>query len=120
MTPEAMADRRLRRLRARVEQAPAVGWRQLCAIAQAERQPGIDEGEWAARVKTRVVRLGFELDPFAAARAMRAVERVHGKIAPAAVPRELPKPTPARASLSKDDSIAFLAAIRAAAARRSA
>lgn len=84
MTPEAMADRRMRRMAARIEQAPEVRWRQLCAITRNVFEVGIDTGEWSERVKDRLVALGFQYDSARITDAIEAVARV--------VPRPVVRP----------------------------
>jgi hypothetical protein len=63
---------------------PPIGWRQLCAITreQIEAEPTIDNGEWAERIKERLVRLGFAYPdpPDRLTDAMDAVERALEKL----------------------------------------
>lgn len=75
-------------------------WRELCAIAlsQIQADPTIDDGEWADRIKWRLIRLGLDYPdpPNVITAAMRAVERT--------VQRQ-PKATISRAESVPDEPI---------------
>ena len=116
MTANALTDRSQRRNTAKWDQAPLVGWRQLCAIAKAEQTP--DDGEWSEAVKVRLATLGFRYDPFELARAIRAVDHAHG------LPTLVARPAPAAVTtqvrpLSPREGAALLAEIRRRAVVRS-
>jgi hypothetical protein len=102
----------LRRALAKADAAQAVSWRQLCAVTTSVYAPTIDDAEWAARVKDKLVALGF-LTPRAdeLTRALRAVERQVHRPLPSLEPerRERPATVPA---LSRSDAATLLADIR--------
>lgn len=69
--------RELARALAKAEAAQPVSWRQLCAVAKDSYAPTIDDSEWAARIKDRLVALGFQ-SPRAdeITKVIRAIERL--------------------------------------------
>jgi len=80
---------------------PPVSFPQLCVVAKEQllADPSIDYGEWAERIKQRLVhlRLGYPESPHRLTAAMEAVER---SLAKDDRPRLTPTPPPPTAPLS--------------------
>ncbi len=101
---------------------PPIAFGHLCVIAreQITNDPEIDNAEWKARIKDRLVALGFtyptELD--AIDRALKAVERAlakEGRTRPGPAPAYRPPQPDARLErpITHDEARRFLAAIGA-------
>lgn len=78
-----------------------ISFPQLCAVSRdlLQAEPGMDDSEWKARIKDRLVKWGFQYPhPESLAKAMdathRAHERAHGQ-RPVNLP-EKPQPVPIR------------------------
>ncbi len=99
-----------------------IEWRQLCAVAREllELDVTIDNAEWKARIKDRIVAIGrtYPTEPDAIDSALHAVERAlakEGRTRPGPAPAYRPPQPDARLErpITRDEARRFLAAIGA-------